>query len=138
VSPVAFDSWAILALLRGEEPARGDVRRLLDDAANTGVRGSMCLVNAGEVYYIIARARGRAAADRVWSMLAGLPVDLVAPDDELVLAAARLKARYPIAYADAFAAAMAIMQGRELVTGDPELAAVEAGEPLRVRWLSRR
>lgn len=134
---VALDSWAILALLRGEEPARAEVRRLLDAAATVGPRATMCLINAGEVYYIIARGRGVPAADQVWALVATLPVDLVAPDDELVIAAARLKAKYAIAYADAFAAAMAMAQGRELVTGDPELAAVEAGERLRVRWLHR-
>ncbi len=40
-----------------------------------------------------------------------------------VLAAARLKARFPISYADAFAAATALRAGAQLVTGDDEFHA---------------
>lgn len=39
---------------------------------------------------------------------------------ELALAAARLKAIFPLAYADTFAAALAQRGGVPVVTGDPE------------------
>ena len=48
-------------------------------------------------------------------------VDVRLPDERLVLAAARLKADHPMAYADAFGAALAIAEDAALWTGDPEL-----------------
>ena len=49
---------------------------------------------------------------------------------EHVLAAARIKAGYPISYADAFAVASAQREKATLVTGDPELRAVEHLVPI--------
>jgi ribonuclease VapC len=43
-----------------------------------------------------------------------------------------LKARFPIAYADAFAAALAQKHGCLLVTGDPEFQRVEG---LAIDWI---
>ena len=47
--------------------------------------------------------------------------------------AARLKARFPLAYADAFALATAIRFGARLVTGDPEFEVAE--DLVDVEWL---
>ena len=52
-----------------------------------------------------------------------------------LLAAAHLKARTPIAYADCFAAALAIFQEAILVTGDPEFNKIKSAE-LKIEWLS--
>jgi predicted nucleic acid-binding protein len=52
------------------------------------------------------------------------------------MAAATLKARYPISYADGFAAATAMLRQAPLVTGDPELRAMAKKEKvLRLEWL---
>jgi ribonuclease VapC len=48
---------------------------------------------------------------------------LLPPDEGLVLAAAKIKASWPMAYADAFAVATAASTGTTLLTGDPELLA---------------
>jgi predicted nucleic acid-binding protein len=45
----------------------------------------------------------------------------------VVLDAARNKADHPMGYADAFSAALAIAEGAELWTGDPELLLDGAG-----------
>ena len=50
----------------------------------------------------------------------------VLPDRALILEAARIKADYPMSYADAFAAATAIQLGAPLWTGDPELLVADA------------
>jgi predicted nucleic acid-binding protein len=42
-----------------------------------------------------------------------------------VLEAARIKARYAIAYADCFAVATALREGAPIVTGDPQFKKVE-------------
>jgi predicted nucleic acid-binding protein len=52
---------------------------------------------------------------------------------ETVLAAAHVKARFPLSYADAFVVAAAQHNGAVIVTGDPEFAAVESVP--RVEWL---
>jgi predicted nucleic acid-binding protein len=52
------------------------------------------------------------------------------------LAAAGLKARHPVAYADCFAAALAIARKGRLVAGDPEFRRL--GKDIPIEWLSRR
>jgi ribonuclease VapC len=50
-----------------------------------------------------------------------------------VLEAARIKARLPISYADAFAVATAQRERAVIVTGDPEFRKVE--HLVTVKWL---
>ena len=50
-----------------------------------------------------------------------------------VAMAVRLKARFPIAYADAFAAATAIRMNAVIVTGDPEFRRME--HLVTINWL---
>jgi ribonuclease VapC len=49
--------------------------------------------------------------------------------------AAHIKARHPVSYADAFAVALAQEYGATVVTGDPEVRAVES--LINVDWLPR-
>ncbi|MFH2074539.1 MAG: PIN domain-containing protein, partial [Pseudomonadota bacterium] len=49
-----------------------------------------------------------------------LPVGLVDATKERVLSAARVKAQYPVSYADAFVVATAIEFTATIITGDPE------------------
>jgi ribonuclease VapC len=55
--------------------------------------------------------------------------------EDRILAAARLKAEYPISYADAFAASLALELGASLVTGDPEFKTIK--ENLSLLWLDK-
>ncbi|WP_354700202.1 tRNA(fMet)-specific endonuclease VapC [Paraconexibacter sp. AEG42_29] len=109
-----LDSWAILAWLDGDEPARTRVEQLLPD------RPVVSWVNLIEVYYRVERDHGRDQADEILSALrASLAPDL--PGTARMIDAARLKARAPIALGDCFAAATAAAHGLPLLTGDPEL-----------------
>ena len=58
-----------------------------------------------------------------------------AEDGEVFLAAAWLKAEYPISYADAFAASLAQELGASLVTGDPEFKKIK--QNLSLIWLDK-
>jgi len=49
------------------------------------------------------------------------------PDQQRILEAAAIKARHPVAYADAFAVATSIAYDAALMTGDPEI--LERGDP---------
>jgi ribonuclease VapC len=53
-----------------------------------------------------------------------------------VLAAAALKAQYPIAYADAFAAQLARELSLPLLTSDPEFGPLVAAGLLTAVWLA--
>lgn len=81
-------------------------------------------VNLGEVFYIEARVEGDAAAaaaiERVRDGVRAEDVDV-----ELVLAAARVKAHHALSYADAFAVALADRLRLPLMTGDPEILALD-------------
>lgn len=113
---VVLDSWAVLRLLEGDEPAASRVEAVFDEP----VRPVMSWMNVGEVFYIVIRLRGRGEADAVLRDLRAR-VDLELPSEERVVAAAAIKAEYAMAYADAFAAATAIAHDAILLTGDPEL-----------------
>jgi predicted nucleic acid-binding protein len=57
-------------------------------------------------------------------------------DEELLLTATGLKARHPISYADAFAAALAMINNCPLMTGDPEFRALEKQDIINIEWLT--
>lgn len=80
----------------------------------------MSWINIGEVHYVVRRIHGHSVASQVITDLKQV-IDAHLPDEALVLEASSIKADYPLAYADAFAAALAMTSGAELWTGDPEL-----------------
>jgi predicted nucleic acid-binding protein len=138
VTASVLDSWAIMGWLQGEEPARTKVRELLEQASRGAAKVSISLINVGEVFYLIAKCHGAAPAERFLADLAMMPIQSLLPDRKLILGAARLKSRYPIAYADAFAVETARDQNAILVTGDPELWRLSKHEPIDLLWLGKK
>lgn len=117
---VVVDSWAVLRYLEDAAPAAARVAKLLDRE-----RPLMSWINLGEVYYVLRRLHGDpAAADTVRDLR--LVLDVRLPDEAHVMHAATIKADRPMAYADAFAAALAIANDAVLWTGDPELLIARA------------
>ncbi len=133
-----LDSWAIIGWLLGEEPARTKVRELLEQASRGNAKVSISLINVGEVFYLIAKRHGAVHAERFLADLAMMPIQSLLPDRKLILGAARLKSRYPISYADAFAAETARNQNANLMTGDPELWQLCQHEPIDLLWLGKK
>ena len=129
-----LDSFALLAYFEDEAGAER-VQHLLALAEKGRASLAMSLVNWGEVLYALQRSRGETGRDSAVSIIDQLPVSLIAPDRAQTMAAAALKARHPVAYADCFAAALAIARKGRLVTGDPEFRRLEKDIP--VEWLSR-
>ena len=128
-----LDSWAVLAWIRGEQPAATLVEEMLERADAGTLELLMSWINAGEVYYIISRKHSHAAADEFLTRLPSLPVRLVTPDEDMIMAAAKLKATRRISYADGFAAALAIQENARLITGDPELKSMD--DVISVEWI---
>lgn len=133
-----LDSWALLGWLQGEEPARAKVRDILESASQGETAASISMINAGEVFYLIAKRRGAAMAERFLSELPLMPLQTLLPDRKLILSAARLKSRFPISYADAFAVETARQQKAALVTGDPELFELAKREPVELVWVGAK
>ena len=130
-----LDSWALLALLQKEELAASQVRRLLKDAQSGRLELFVSVINLGEVYYRIGRLKGESEAQKTIEEIRRLSLAVVSATDERVLAAASLKMRYAISYADAFAAATAVEFNAVLVSGDPELEPL--GDKIRLQKLTR-
>ncbi len=133
-----LDAWAVLAWLAGE-PAARRVERELRAADTLGPRLHLSVINAGDVYYRQAKAAGVDAADRFLADLrsGSLPIRLAEAHERRVWQAARLKAKYPIAYPDAFAAALAQELDLSVLTGDLDFRVLEQSGECRIDWLSR-
>lgn len=107
--------------------------------AEAGVRSVyLSLINLGEVIYITERERGLLEARRTLAVIDALPLEIDQVSRATVLAAAHIKARFPISYADAFAVVTAQDHGAVLMTGDPELRSVADAGLVDVEWLPRR
>lgn len=119
-----LDSWAILAYLKKESPADLRILELLEKARDAEVQLFLSVINLGEIYYIVGRARGEETAQYILGEIKNLPIEILQVEEKDVLDAAAWKVKRPMAYADAFAASAAQEQQAILVTGDPELLAL--------------
>lgn len=109
------------------------VKALLRAARASGETLLMNEINIGEVYYIAAKDRSMERAEEFLRRLETLPIQPVSNSFADVLEAARMKARFPISYADAFAVATAIRTNAVIVTGDPEFRTVS--RLVEIDWL---
>lgn len=128
-----LDSFALLAYLNGESGC-GKVSEALV-AAREGVC-DLCMneINIGESYYILSRKRGAEKADYLLdTIMPGLPIRNVANNLSDVIAASRIKAQYPLSFADCFAVASAQKEGATILTGDPEFKSIE--HLVTIEWL---
>ena len=129
---IVFDSWAVLAYLGGEASSQ-EVADLIAGAHENRTPMHMSSVNAGEVWYILAREMSETEADKAVADLARLGVELVDANWPLTRIAGGFKARHRMSYANCFAAALAKDHKADLVTGDKEFKQVD-GE-VSIRWL---
>jgi predicted nucleic acid-binding protein len=127
-----LDSFALIAFL-GKEKGFEKVKRLLEAASAEGEPMLMNEINVGEVFYITARQRSPGQAEEFLERLPVLPIRLVPNPFPTVIEAARIKSKFPVSYADAFAAATARLEGAAVVTGDPEFARLR--HLVEIDWL---
>jgi predicted nucleic acid-binding protein len=129
-----FDSYALLAFLE-DEPGSNRVLEMLEAAKNRKCNISMCVINLGEVLYIVERERGLVKAQETLARIMEFPLEIVEADLTLTKAAAHLKANNSIAYADCFSAALSQVKDASLVTGDPEFYKINTGTNLHIELL---
>jgi predicted nucleic acid-binding protein len=104
-----------------DEAAAGAVEKFLDEAEAGGCKLAMNWINVAETFYILAKRDGVTVAEAFMARLPSLPVRVVLPDEEGIMAAARIKAVHPIAFGDAFAIALAQSENASVITGDQEI-----------------
>jgi predicted nucleic acid-binding protein len=131
-----LDSWALLAFV-GDEPGSAKAEAALRHAEATHAPLFLSVINAGEVYYRLLKGGARDLADEFVADLRGqrLPIRVIPATNTRVWEAARIKAAHTIAYADAFAAALAREVGRPVLTGDAEFAPLERAGVCQVAWI---
>jgi predicted nucleic acid-binding protein len=131
-SSYILDSYALLAHF--EDEAGGEqVRDMLKSAREGKTELYLSVINFGEIYYNTFRERGIEKARETMLIIEQLPVIIVDADKALTLEAARLKALYPVAYADCFSAALGVVKKCKVVTGDPEFR--KMAKDVKTEWI---
>ena|ERR1700738_4603429 len=129
---IVLDSWAVIAYLEGEAAAER-VADHIADAHENDIPLFISVVNAGEVWYIIARETTVGDADRSITELRHLGIGFVDVDWPLAHEAGGFKAKHKMSFADCFAAALAKHKKGVLLTGDAEFKQVE--QEITIDWL---
>jgi len=127
-----FDAFPLLCWLQ-EEPGYELIDELLDEAESGKSSISIHIINLGEVFYRLCRVSGMRRGEEILEKIRMLPIQILSISDEEVMEAARIKAKYPISYADAFAVAKALQSGATVVTGDPEYKKVS--KIIEILWV---
>jgi ribonuclease VapC len=113
-----------------DRPGANKVEDLLARAADGKCQLLMSVVNWGEVYYSVWRAKGPGVAHKVLAEIAQLPIDLVDAGYDLTKRAAEMHADHKLPYADCFAAALAADRKASLATSDKDFASIERQIPI--------
>lgn len=127
-----FDAFPLLCWLQ-EERGYELVDDLLTEAETGRSSISMHIINLGEVFYRLCRVSGMKRGEEILEKIRMLPIKILSISDEEVMEAAKIKAKYPISYADAFAVAKALQSGVTVVTGDPEYKKVS--KIIEILWV---
>lgn len=131
---LVLDSWPVLELWRGREPAARKVLQLFLQASVQQVDLQLSRINYGEVFYKAVDYFGETSALDLQTSLSQR-VRIVSVDDRLDDEAAKLKTPFRISYADCFAAALAMRIRAPIVTGDPDFLKLEASGLIDLVWL---
>ena len=132
---IVLDSFALIGYLENETFS-SRVETILKQAREGKNLIYLHAIHLGEGYYITLREQGQDLADLAYARIRAFPLTYIEIiDEELLRTAATLKAKYPISFADAFAAAMAVMNNAFLLTGDPKFQAIEKKENISFEWL---
>ena len=129
---IVLDSWAVMSYLGGE-PSAERVADIMADAHEDGVPLFMSVVNAGEVWYIVAREVSVVDADSSIRQLRQLGIAFIDADWDLAHVAAGFKSKHKMSFADCFAVALTKQKKATLLTGDKEFKQVNS--EINIDWL---
>ena len=129
-----LDSWPFLEReLRGVAIPR--LEELMGSAALGHHRLLINEINFGEIFYLLAKRRGERDADAWMEVAKRLPIEVIPVTSEQIWAAARLKAKTTLSYADCFVVVTAQIHHGIVVTGDPDFLGLQQAGLLRVDWV---
>ena len=114
-----LDTSAIIAYFTDEAGA-DRVRGLLGAAARGRIEAYASFMTYMEVLYRVWRRLGEKAGKAAYLRLRALAVNRLDVSEELLVAAARIKASHDLSVADAWIAATALVTRSKLVHKDPE------------------
>ena len=146
---IVLDTWPVMAYLQGETAAKQVIEIIVNAHAN-GDAILMSVVNAGEVWYSIAKRTDADRADDAVDLLLSLGIKLVEVDWPTTKIAAELRLKHSgspparggvaaaaadgvVGVADCFAAALAKQNEATLITGDREFKQLE--KEITIIWL---
>ena len=121
---IVLDASAVMTFFE-DRPGAAKVEEIVARAAEGKCELLMSVVNWGEVYYSVWRAKGPGMARKIVAEIGQLPIELVAAGYDLTKLAAELRAEHKLSYADCFAAALASDRKASLATSDADFAKVE-------------
>jgi predicted nucleic acid-binding protein len=133
---VVFDSYALIAHFRDEQGA-DLISNLLSEMVLEEKTGFISVINIGEVYYMLYKKAGLKNAEKALEVIKTFPIEVAPADYDFTCAAARLKSRFKVSYADAFAAALTIQKKGTLITGDPEFKSLSKEKDFKVHFINR-
>jgi predicted nucleic acid-binding protein len=134
VKCVVLDASALMTFFE-DRPGAAKVEELIAGAVEGKCELLMSVVNWGEVYYSVWRAKGRHPARRVLAEIAQLPIDLVDAGFPLTKLAAEFRAQHKLPYADCFAASLAADREASLATSDNDFTQVE--KHIHILWTTQ-
>jgi predicted nucleic acid-binding protein len=127
-----LDSWSIITYLE-DEPSGQNIADLIAGAHEDEIPVYMAVINAGEIWYIIAREISEEEANSRIKQLRELRIQFKDIDWALAQEAARFKSKYKLSYADCYTAALAKSIRAALVTGNNEYKAIE--DAVDILWV---
>jgi ribonuclease VapC len=130
----ALDAFAVLALFENE-PGGPTVRSLVDRAARGQEELYLTVVNLGEVLYRLEHNHGQQHAGAALTVIQQWPVEIVSINQDMAVAAARVKAERRMGYLDCFVVALAQRLDAAVLTGDPDFQRVDG--LVKIEWLER-
>jgi len=129
---LVLDSHALLTYLEGETGS-DFVASALSMADQGNAEVFMTIVNWGEVYYSILRAKGERRAQEATHVLDQLPIEIVNMDMNLVQRASRFREKFRIPNGLCFAASLADSHTCPVITGDELFR--KMGDAVQILWL---
>ncbi len=130
-----IDSWPLMEWLKNRHPAASHFNGRIELARSGQRTLLLSSISLGEMYYNSWKEWNQDRAEEVLAAIAKLPIHVIHPTESDVLAAARIKGRYQVSYADAFVALLAIQFAAPVLTGDPDFLKLQADGVLYVEWI---
>lgn len=119
-----LDTSAIMAM-RLREPGMDVVKDVLRGVGKGHCRALASTLSQLEFFYLTYRHFGKDEAYRTHLELKMLPIEFLAPDEEILLKAGEFKAECAFSLADAIIAATASRHNATLIHKDPEFDSLE-------------